>query len=106
MDGATERGKQENRQPVCLDVSPERLAALSPAQLAELVGVVEELGTPPLFVEPQYDDLAARTLAQETGAEVYTLDPVVTGPTDETALTRYEDVMRENMRTLQQALGE
>ena len=33
MDGATERGKQENRQPVCLDVSPERLAALSPAQL-------------------------------------------------------------------------
>ena len=80
--------------------------ALSPAQLAELVGVVEELGTPPLFVEPQYDDLAARTLAQETGAEVYTLDPVVTGPTDETALTRYEDVMRENMRTLQQALGE
>lgn len=68
--------------------------------------MVEELGTPPLFVEPQYDDLAARTLAQETGAEVYTLDPVVTGPTDETALTRYEDVMRENMRTLQQALGE
>ena len=79
--------------------------ALSPAQLAELVGVVENLGTPPLFVEPQYDDMAARTLAQETGAEVYTLDPVVTGPTDETALTRYEDVMRENMRTLQQALG-
>ena len=79
---------------------------LSQTQLAELVGVVEELGTPPLFVEPQYDDLAARTLAQETGAEVYTLDPVVTGPTDETALTRYEDVMRENMRTLQQALGE
>ena len=79
---------------------------LSQTQLAELVGVVEELGTPPLFVEPQYDDLAARTLAQETGAEVYTLDPVVTGPTDETALTRYEDVMRENMRTLQQALEE
>ncbi len=80
--------------------------ALSPAQLAELVGVVEALGAPPLFVEPQYDDLAARTLAQETGAAVYTLDPVVTGPTDDSALTRYEDVMRENMRTLQTALGE
>lgn len=80
--------------------------ALPPAQLAELVGVVEALGAPPLFVEPQYDDLAARTLAQETGAAVYTLDPVVTGPTDDSALTRYEDVMRENMRTLQTALGE
>lgn len=80
--------------------------SLSPAQLAQLVTTVRELDTPPLFVEPQYDDLAARTLATETGAPVYTLDPVVTGPEDSAdLLTHYETVMRQNMDVLRQALG-
>ena len=80
--------------------------ALSPAQLAKLVALVRELGVPPLFVEPQYEDMAAQTLARETGAEVFMLDPVVTGPDADVPLTYYEDVMRENMRVLQEALGE
>ncbi len=79
--------------------------ALSPARLAELVGVVEALGVPPLFVEPQYQDMAAQTLAAETGAAVYTLDPVVTGPETDIPLTYYEDVMRRNMAVLREALG-
>lgn len=86
-------------------VSREPGDALSPAQLAELVGTIRELGVPPLFIEPQYPELAAQTLAQETGAKVYTLDPIVTGPLDEGALTAYEEGMRQNMRTLQEALG-
>lgn len=80
--------------------------ALSPAQLAKLVALVRELGVPPLFVEPQYEDMAAQTLARETGAAVYMLDPVVTGPDTDVPLTYYEDMMRENMHVLQQALGE
>ncbi len=80
--------------------------ALSPARLAELVNTVKELGTPPLFVEPQYEDMAARTLASETGAKVYELDPVVTGPAEDIPLTYYEDVMRQNMNTLVEALSE
>lgn len=80
--------------------------ALSPAQLAELVKTLKDLGVPPLFIEPQYPELAAQTLSQETGAKVYTLDPIVTGPLDEGALTAYEEGMRGNMRTLQEALGE
>lgn len=80
--------------------------ALSPARLSELVKLVKSLGAPPLFVEPQYEDIAAKTLAAETGAEVYTLDPVVTGPeTGEETLTYYEEKMRENMRILQTALN-
>ncbi len=79
--------------------------ALSPAQLAELVVQVRTLNTPPLFTEPQYPDLAARTLAAETGAQVYELDPLVTGPVDERALTAYEDGMRKNMQILIEALG-
>jgi zinc transport system substrate-binding protein len=79
--------------------------ALSPAQLAELANLVETLGVPPLFTEPQYPDLAARTLSAETGAKVYELDPLVTGPMDDKALTAYEDGMRKNMQVLIQALG-
>lgn len=78
--------------------------ALSPARLAELVQVVRDLGAPPLFVEPQYDDMAARTLSAETGAPVYQLDPVVTGPEEDIPLTYYEDTMRRNMAVLQEAL--
>ena len=78
--------------------------ALSPARLAELVQVVRDLGAPPLFVEPQYDDMAARTLSAETGAPVYQLDPVVTGPEEDIPLTYYEDMMRQNMAVLQEAL--
>ena len=79
--------------------------ALSPAQLAELVQLVKTLDAPPLFTEPQYPDLAARTLAAETGAKVYELDPLVTGPMDEGALWAYEDGMRKNMQVLRLALG-
>ena len=80
--------------------------ALSPARLSELVKLVKSLGALPLFVEQQYEDIAAKTLAAETGAEVYTLDPVVTGPeTGEETLTYYEEKMRENMRILQTALN-
>lgn len=86
-------------------VNREHDDALSPARLAELVGIVKELGVPPLFVEPQYKDLAATTIASETGAKVYTLDPIVTGPDTEIPLTYYEDVMLQNAATLEEALG-
>ncbi len=78
---------------------------LTPAQLARLTEVIRDLGNPPLFVEPQYEDLSARALAAETGAPVYTLDPVVTGPDTSVPLDYYENVMRQNMQVLQQALG-
>ena len=79
--------------------------ALSPRELAELIGTVRDLDCPPLFTEPQYADTAARTVADETGAGVWQLDPCVTGPADQVPLTFYEDVMRRNAETLLQAFG-
>lgn len=79
--------------------------ALSPAQLKELADVIGALDNPPLFIEPQYPDLAARTLSAETGAPVYLLDPIVTGPMDETAPDYYFTVMLKNMETLLDALS-
>ena len=80
--------------------------ALSPAKLAALVELIRSLGAPPLFVEPQYKDMAAQTISRETGAPVYTLDPVVTGPEENVPLDYYETVMRRNMQVLQEALGD
>lgn len=80
--------------------------ALSPRALAELCKLVQSLGVPPLFVEPQYEDMAAQTIARETGAAIYTLDPIVTGPEEDIPLTYYEDVMRQNLAVLLTALGE
>ena len=79
--------------------------ALSPRTLAELCKTVSSLGAPPLFVEPQYEDKAARTIARETGASIHTLDPIVTGPQD-APLSYYEDVMRLNLTVLLSALGQ
>ena len=86
-------------------VNREPSDSLSPAKLAELVKLVRSLGVPPLFVEPQYEDMAARTLARETGAKLYTLDPAVTGPENDVPLTYYEDVMRANVQVLLTALA-
>lgn len=80
--------------------------ALSPRALAELCKLVQSLGVPPLFTEPQYEDKAAQTIARETGAAIHTLDPIVTGPETDVPLTYYEDVMRQNLNVLLDALGE
>ena len=80
--------------------------ALSPRALAELCKTVINLGTPPLFTEPQYEDMAAQTIARETGAAIYALDPIVTGPETNIPLTYYEDVMRQNLSILLTALSD
>lgn len=76
--------------------------SISPAELAELIGLIRENGLPPLFTEPQYPSLAAETLSAETGAPIYCLDPAVTGDYENTA---YEDAMRRNLDALLAAFG-
>ena len=77
---------------------------LTPKEMSVLIATVRELGLPPLFVEPQYEDLNARLLAEETGAPVFMLDPMVTGPENDVPLDLYEQVMRSNRDTLLEAL--
>lgn len=86
-------------------VNKEPGETLSPAQMGKLIDTVRKLGNPPLFTEPQYEELSARILAAETGSEVYSLDPVVTGPEENVPLTYYEDRMTENARVLTEALS-
>ena len=76
---------------------------ISPRMLKQVIEKVRAAGNPPLFSEPQYENTALRTVAQETGATVYELDPLVTG---DGAKTAYEDVMRKNLTVLLTALGQ
>jgi len=74
----------------------------SPTELARTIEVVRMTGVTALFAEPQYTPSAARTIAGETGATVYILDPAVTGELTKDA---YEVAMRKNMETLSEVLG-
>ena len=85
-------------------VNQEPGETLSPSQMSELISIIRQNNCPPLFIEPQYEELSARTLASETGAQIYTLDPVVTGPETDVPLDYYETVMVANMNTLKEAL--
>ena len=73
----------------------------STRQIAKTCDLVRELGVKALFAEPQYPAKSAETIARETGARVYTLDPVVSG---DGSLESYENAMRENARVLTEAL--
>jgi zinc transport system substrate-binding protein len=73
----------------------------SARELAETVDLVRKNNIQVLFSEPQYPALAAETIARETGAQVYCLDPAVTGPQDTEAYLR---IMEKNLEVLKKAL--
>ena len=73
----------------------------SAAELADTIAIVKQSGINALFVEPQYPARAAKTIANETGAKVLILDPVVSGPMEADA---YLNIMEGNMKTLQEAM--
>jgi zinc transport system substrate-binding protein len=74
----------------------------SAKELADTIETINSLGVKALFAEPQYSATAAETIAMETGAKVYTLDPGVTGPMDADA---YIDIMDSNLKILLDALS-
>ena len=74
----------------------------STRQIAQVCDVVKALNVKALFVEPQYPTRAAETIARETGASIFALDPVVSG---DGSPESYENQMRENARVLTEALA-
>ncbi|MFH0878268.1 MAG: zinc ABC transporter substrate-binding protein [Lentisphaerota bacterium] len=73
----------------------------SARELAGMIRTVRKTGVTALFAEPQYPSKAADAIARETGARIYTLDPVVTGPMEKDAYLR---IMESNLTELQRAL--
>lgn len=76
-------------------------SAPSAKELSETIEQIRSLEIKALFAEPQYPAKAAEAIANETGAKVFTLDPIVTGPMDADS---YTNLMESNLLTLQEAL--
>jgi len=74
----------------------------SAGELAETIDLIKSSNVKALFAEPQYSSKAAETIARETGAKVYILDPVVTG---EFAHDAYINAMEKNLKVLEEALN-
>lgn len=88
---------QEYGLPVLASIETEEGSEPSAKELAALKDLIVKDQVRSLFVEPEYAGTSASVLATETGAKVYTLNPITAGENTKTA---YEDLMRENMRTL------
>jgi zinc transport system substrate-binding protein len=74
----------------------------SAGELAAAVELVKGKSVKAVFTEPQYPAKSAQTIARETGARIFTLDPAVTGPMEPDAYIR---TMESNLRVLREALN-
>jgi len=74
----------------------------SAGEIRDLIRTIRERKAAAVFAEPQYPVRLATMVAGEAGVPVFTLDPVSTGSTTPST---YEDIMRQNLRTLAEALG-
>lgn len=76
----------------------------SAAEILTLVKTIRTRQAGAIFTEPQYPQAIGRTIAREAGVAAATLDPAANGP-EQAPLDYYEQVMRANMRVLEQVLG-
>ena len=76
----------------------------TPKELEETIEQLNKLPVKVIFTEPQYSPKAAETIAKETGAKIYALDPIVTGEAKPENADAYFKSMRENTKTLIEAL--
>lgn len=82
-------------------ISSEPGSEPSAKEIAEIMEKVKEYNISALFTEPQYSDSSAKVISAETGAKIYTLDPIVTG---DGSKDDYINKMKENMAVLKEAL--
>lgn len=75
----------------------------SAGELADTIKAINDAQVKVLFAEPQYSAKAAESIAAQTGANIFILDPVVTGP-KVADLDSYEKIMEENLKVLIEAL--
>ena len=76
----------------------------TPQELAETIEQINALPVKVIFTEPQYSPKAAETIARETDAKIFPLDPIVTGEAKPENLLDYVERMMTNMITLVKAL--
>jgi zinc transport system substrate-binding protein len=78
-------------------IQPTHDAEPSPADLADVTRITKERGIKAIFIEPQLNPAAANRIAEITGANVLTLDPLGDGD--------WPAMMRKNLDALVEALS-
>ncbi|MDP4181945.1 MAG: zinc ABC transporter substrate-binding protein [Bacillota bacterium] len=76
----------------------------SAGEFADTIEMIKKAGIKVLFAEPQYSQKVAESIASQTGAKVYNLDPFVTG-SDKNDLDSYIKTMDANLKVLSEALN-
>lgn len=76
----------------------------TPQELEALIKQVKGMPVKVLFAEPQYSPAAAETVARESGAKIYQLDPCVTGEAKPENKDAYLKAMAKNADVLAEAL--
>jgi len=79
----------------------------SAKELAAVIESIIEFNVQAVFAEPQFTSKSASLISKEANVALYTLDPVVTGQTDQDQKENYDDyinTMKENLKTLEEAL--
>lgn len=76
----------------------------SAKEIEEIINTIKSKNINALFTEPQYSSKVAETIATETGATVYELDPIVTGDSNPDAYDDYINKMKKNLDVLKEAL--
>lgn len=71
------------------------------SEIREIVDLIKDKNIECIFVEPQYPQAIAKTIAGETGAKIYVLDSAVTG---DFSLDSYLNTMKKNLKVLVEAL--
>lgn len=74
---------------------------LSAGEMVKIIELIKKKKISVIFSEPQFPRRMAELLARESGAKVYSLDPVATG---EINADYYEKAMRKNITVLETAL--
>lgn len=77
----------------------------SAGEIAALVSRIKSAGADAVYSEPQYPAKVAELVSRESGVPVASLDPMETTELADPPLDLYQQVMRKNLKTLQDTLG-
>ena len=76
----------------------------SASEMLAIIATIQEKKAGAIFTEPQYPEAVGKMIAREGNIPTATLDPAATGP-EQAPLDYYQQVMRNNMKILEQTLG-
>ena len=99
--GAYEYLAQDLGIDVCHTIESDEGYEPSAKELAALSREIKDKNIKALFVDPNYSGSAAEILGRETNTEIYVVNPIISG---EETLTAYEDIMKENYKTILKAV--